>query len=364
MSFAAPIGAAARPRPLLLSRYCVLVLLPIPFSGCDRRDPPPSATSSSSAPAEKARPPAPGDRAAAQPRFDAAAAAMAKRDEAIAFAEVERALALDPAFAQARALRAMIRARPGPRFDPGAAASDFEIARALGADPDALAGFEGLVRYQLGDPAAKAMLERAWNLPPAAQGNERPDVALALGHLALREEKRDDAQRYFEEARKLSPKHPLPCEALAELAAARGDLAGQERWLDQAIALNPRSVGARNARVQLYAKTKRTAQFELERTIHELLRVLQDDDTGSEGRDHRRRAEAWERYAELVPEDAGAPLEAVKSRTLAGDFAGARALAQRCASRSGADAAAWDGVLRELDRLEQQAGGAPPKERS
>jgi len=263
--------------------------------------------------------PQPGDRAAARPHYDAAAAAMARGDEGSALTEVDRALELDPAHAPARVLRAVLRARPGPRLDPGVAAADLAAARALGVDPETVGTFEGLVRFQLGDAAAaQPLLEAAW-ARPAAETDEttRADVALALGELDFRRGDLDAAQRWFVKSRALLPGHPAPCEALARVALERGDAAEEERWLDAAIAVQPRSVAARCARAQLYARTGRVEEAAREREIHAILRQFGDDESAGFAQDHARRAALWQRLAELLPGDESVRLDAARERAQA-----------------------------------------------
>lgn len=86
----------------------------------------------------------------------------------------------------------------------------------------------------------------------AGAGTRNPWTLLALGDLALRNDRLPEAERFYRRARQLDPKNPETWAALGDVAIATDDVSAARRYLRRATALdaaNPR-VRALDARLK------------------------------------------------------------------------------------------------------------------
>jgi len=122
--------------------------------------------------------------------------------------------------------------------------------RALVCDPDLVAAYQNLatvleIEGRRGEAREVLALSRR-------AGNRNPFSYLALGDLALRDERIDDAESLFRRARSLDPGSPEPPAALGEVALARGKVRQARALLEKAEKL-----GRDNPRVLALARSLR-----------------------------------------------------------------------------------------------------------
>lgn len=225
-----------------------------------------------------------------------------------ALAQADLALAADPACVPALLLRAQIKLRDGDLCDPIAALVAARRAALVAPDDPDVVVSEGFARHRNGDSArARALLEQWLALPPQpGRVKLRAAAEEALGCIALRHDQVDVAELHFKAAQQLDPGRATICYGLAMVCDARGDLAGEEHWLDESLARDPHALATRNARLALLLLEKKGVEAEREKRILALLRQIKDDASEALAQDHVRKAALWRELADALPPEARA----------------------------------------------------------
>ena len=246
--------------------------------------------------------PEPGDRGRALVPFRRAMLLLPAGQRRKARERLDRALKLDPAFLEARVLRAQISMEPGPLMDLPAALEDARIARLLAPEAADTLMIEGIIRFHLGDSErARPLLELyLQQSDPAGAGPSRVSALEILGKLQLRNGETDAAQRSFEEARALDDSRAELAYGMARVAAERGDTESQDRFLEETVALDPHHLAAHHDRYRRAVRRGNAATITRTQEIQALLRQLQDDTSLEFAQDHERKAALWGRLAELL----------------------------------------------------------------
>lgn len=307
----------------------VMTVALVPAPACSRHAPEPVSTSA--APPASILPfgdeplerPAGGDRELATKELTAAQRLDRFGANDAALAQVGKALAADPTLVEARLLRAKLLLDDGPAYEPVAALRESRLALLLDpGDPAALAT-EGLARFVLDDSMrARALLERYLALPPEQwKPGLRAAAEEALGFLALRRGDVDEAERRLDAAHEQRPTRAFACYGVAMVAGERGDLAGKERWLGEALRLDPHLLVARHERAALLQRSGRAEEAAHERQVYEILRRLKDDTSLEFAQDHRGKADLWGDLARLLNGDSKSRTERLRELAFAHDDA-------------------------------------------
>ncbi|MFO0984205.1 MAG: hypothetical protein U1E76_21200 [Planctomycetota bacterium] len=298
-----------------------------------------SQADSSSEPEEALQKPAAGDRDGAVAAVRKAFAAMqaGRLEEAAQLATA--AVDLDPALVDARVLRSQILSMPGKQFNPLVGLRDVRIAALVEPENPAVVAAQGLLRYQLGQTErARGFLEAFLAMPPPPGSEQsRAQAHESLGVIDLDARHLDEADRHFAAAQALANVRSSAYYR-SRVAAERGDLEGEMRWLDESLKLDPHYLPARNKRALLLAKLGRSAEASVERELQEVLRKLADDVSASFANDHAGKAALWGRVAELLPRDGLSRVNRLHELYLASDY---------------------EKVLDEGEQIVAQGGGVP-----
>jgi tetratricopeptide (TPR) repeat protein len=225
--------------------------------------------------------PVAGDPAKAALHLERARTAHASGDAAHARRELDAALAVDPACAEALERLGWQLLEPGSDQDDGAALVCFTKLEKLGVDTSSVKAGAGLARAFGGDAAgARSRIEAAIETQDLAADPARlVRLHLELGRLRAAAGELEAAERSFLRALELERipmRRAEPLALLGALLAEHGRLEEAERRLREAIAADPEHVQARFLFARLLARLGRCEDAQREARIHDLLSRLHD----------------------------------------------------------------------------------------